>query len=271
MDGDGVPRSAWARARIRDAEGVVVVTGAGVSAESGVPTFRGEDGLWKRHRPEDLATPGTFQRDPRLVWEWYAFRRRRVSSCSPNAAHRALARFQAARPDVTLVTQNVDGLHERAAAEEALEGVPPPLALHGSLFHVRCTACEHRAPHREPVDATSESTLPRCPACDALLRPDVVWFGESLDPAVLADAFAAARSASLCLVVGTSAVVQPAASLPLATLEAGGVLVEVNPAETPLSPRASARLADPAGRVLPDLLGPRPPGVHDATEPADSS
>lgn len=248
-----------ARGALDAAARVLILTGAGVSAESGVPTFRGEQGLWKRHRPEELATPSAFRRDPRLVWEWYAYRRGLVAACEPNAGHRALARFQAARPGVTLVTQNVDGLHERARREAGEVGGggygAPPLELHGSLFRVRCVTCGERTFHTGEIDAASDATLPRCP-CGGLLRPDVVWFGESLDPAVLERAFAAASGADVGLVVGTSAVVQPAASLPWSTLESGGFVVEVNPEATPLSSRASARLVGPAGAVLPRLFEP---------------
>lgn len=253
-----------ARALVKDARRVVVVTGAGISAESGVPTFRGEDGLWKSHRPEELATPGAFRRDPALVWGWYQWRRDLVARCAPNPGHRALAAFAARRPATRIVTQNVDGLHELAAREHAERGggepAAPPMELHGGLFRNRCSGCGLRSSGREEaVDASSAETLPRCPSCDALLRPDVVWFGEGLDGALLEDAFQAARSADVCLVVGTSAVVQPAASIPLATLESGGALVEVNPEPTPLSGRCRTTLRGPAGRVLPDLLEPSDP------------
>lgn len=253
---------------VREARSLFVLTGAGVSAESGVPTFRGDGGLWKEHRPEDLATPGAFRRDPRLVWEWYGWRRTRVARAAPNPGHRALARLALLRPGVTLVTQNVDALHEEALHEEALHeeahrevaerGEVPdelrPIHLHGSLFRTRCTGCARGSSHSEAVDASSEASLPRCHACGELLRPDVVWFGESLPPAVLERSFEAAGRAEVALVVGTSAAVQPAASLPLATLEAGGDLIEVNPDPTPLSGRASVRLRGPAGTVLPDLV-----------------
>lgn len=242
-----------AAAGIGGARRVVVLTGAGVSAESGVPTFRGPDGLWKSHRPEELATPGAFARDPRLVWEWYQWRRDLVGGCAPNPGHRAIARLQAGRPDTVLVTQNVDGLHAMAARETGAEGARI-LELHGSLFRVRCARCPWRAGRREAVDATSEASLPRCPECGALVRPDVVWFGEGLDREVLEGAFHAGREADVCVVVGTSAVVQPAASIPLATLEGGGVLIEVNPERTPLSPLAMATIRAGAGEVLPCLL-----------------
>lgn len=245
------------RRLLAEARGVVVLTGAGVSAESGVPTFRGEDGLWNRYRAEELATPTAFRRDPRLVWEWYAWRRETVQGCRPNAAHRALARLALERSDVMLVTQNVDGLHEAAARGEAGRRDPSPalpLELHGSLFRVRCTRCSHRESHRGPVDPSSEETLPRCSSCGELLRPDVVWFGESLPPGVVERAFEGARAAGLCLVVGTSARVHPAASLPLAARDGGGLVVEVNPADTALSEQADLVLRGPAGEILPALL-----------------
>ena len=250
-----------ARQLLGSAERTLVLTGAGVSAESGVPTFRGPDGLWKSRRPEELATPQAFRADPRLVWEWYGWRRQRLGACRPNAAHRVLARLTLRNTRSRIVTQNVDGLHERALEEaSAADGaVPPPkrafpLALHGSVFRVRCVACAVKFPHRDPIDASSDASLPRCPDCRGLLRPDVVWFGEALDPLVLEDAFEAAESAQVCLVVGTSAVVQPAASIPLLTHRAGGVVVEVNPQRTPLSPIARFRFRTGAAEVVPRLL-----------------
>jgi NAD-dependent deacetylase len=246
-----------ARRLLSEAEGVAVLSGAGLSAESGVPTFRGEGGLWRSYRAEDLATPQAFRRDPVLVWEWYAWRRGLVGACRPNAAHRSLARLALERP-VAIVTQNVDGLHAVAATEEAGEGDPTPalpLELHGNLFRDRCSRCGARAPALPDVDPSTSDSLPRCNVCDGLLRPDVVWFGESLDPSVLQEAFVRASQADVCLVVGTSALVHPAASVPLSTLRAGGSLVEVNLERTPLSPHAAATLLGPAGEILPRLLG----------------
>jgi len=246
-----------ARALVSRARRVVVLTGAGISAESGVPTFRGPGGLWKTHRPEELATPQAFRADPRLVWEWYAFRRDTVAACHPNAGHRALAGFALGGREVRIVTQNVDGLHALAATEAAGAGSPEPampLELHGSLFRVRCVQCNWAAYHREPVDTSSPDALPRCPECGGMVRPAVVWFGESLEEHVLVEAFEAAEAADLCLVVGTSAVVHPAASVPLVTLRAGGSVVEVNPEETPLSPVAAVSLRGPSGEILPELL-----------------
>jgi NAD-dependent deacetylase len=220
---------------------VAVLTGAGVSAESGVPTFRGEDGLWRNSRPEQLATPEAFRRDPALVWEWYDWRRGLIGSCTPNAAHEVLAEMEAALPDFTLITQNVDGLHRAAGSRSVLE-------LHGNMWRVRCTGCgKVTEDHRVPLPEVP----PRCSKCGALLRPDVVWFGESLPLEVLEAAWAAAARCRLMLVVGTSAVVQPAASLPLAALRNGARLVEVNPNGTPLSRHAHEVLRGPAAQVLP--------------------
>ena len=254
-----------ARRLIDSARRIMVLTGAGVSAESGVPTFRGPDGLWRKHRPEELATPQAFAADPRLVWEWYGWRRERVGACRPNAAHEAIAHLTLEHEDARLVTQNVDGLHE-LALEEVAEAADEsrfsrdstdraaPIRLHGSLFRTRCTACGDRTSDRHPVDTESDTSLPRCKQCAALLRPDVVWFGEGLDPEILQDAMEAAESADVCLVVGTSGIVHPAASLPLLTRQSGGVVVEVNPEPTPLTEIAASSLRGPAGKILPTLL-----------------
>jgi NAD-dependent deacetylase len=250
-----------ARELVRSAGRIVVLTGAGVSAESGVPTFRGQGGLWKTHRPEDLATPEAFARDPRLVWEWYAWRRGLVSGCDPNQAHRALARLALDEPGrTTIVTQNVDGLHHRAARALAEEWgtVSPepayPLEVHGAIHRNRCSGCSRLEEHPPVVDASGPDTLPRCPTCGALYRPDVVWFGEPLDPAVIGAAFEAAREADLCLVVGTSALVHPAASVPEVTLQSGGAVVEVNLEPTPLTPRATCSVPGRAGELLADIV-----------------
>ena len=254
-----------ARRLLRAARTVCVLSGAGVSAESGVPTFRGEEGLWKSYSPEELATPQAFRRDSRLVWEWYDWRREKIRACRPNPGHEALARFALGPRTVRIVTQNVDGLHEEAARKAAGGGDPSPalpLELHGSIFRVRCTACSYTIPHREPISTDSVADLPRCPVCGNLLRPGVVWFGESLDGEVLSEAFRAAQASEVCLVVGTSAWVHPAASVPLATRDAGGSLIEVNPTETPLSPVVSVSLRGASGQVLPLLLeGLCPPGT----------
>ena len=253
------------RAReILSEDAAVALTGSGISVESGVPTFRGEEGLWRRHRPEELATPAAFDRDPRLVWEWYAWRRGIVRECRPNAAHRAIARWSLESDGRTVVTQNVDGLHADArrelAGDGAASGPGRPIELHGSLFRVRCTACRARRPSTGPIDASSVETLPRCPECGALERPDVVWFGESLDREALDAAFGAAEGARACLVVGTSARVQPAASVATVASRTGARLVEVNPETTPLSRIATVSLRGPAGELVPSVLPEGRPG-----------
>ena len=220
---------------------VAVLTGAGVSAESGVPTFRGHGGLWRNFRPEQLATPEAFRHDPALVWAWYDWRRGLIGACAPNAAHETLAEMEARLPDFTLITQNVDGLHQAAGNRNVLE-------LHGNVWRLRCTVCGKLSEDRR---GPLPQIPPHCSACEALLRPDVVWFGESLPSEVLEAAWTAAAHCRLMLVIGTSAVVQPAASLPLVALRNGARLVEINPAETPLSPHVHERLRGPAAEMLP--------------------
>ncbi len=259
-----------ARELLSEAGTVLVLTGAGVSADSGLATFRGADGLWRNYRAQELATPEAFARDPRLVWEWYGMRREAAASCEPNAAHLALARFAIERDGITIVTQNVDGLHTRAAEMLAVEQPPAgegrvvradenkaarlPLELHGCLFRVRCTQCEARYGHREPIDASAVNTLPTCRSCSSMLRPDIVWFGEPLGQAIEI-AFSVAQEADLCLVVGTSAVVQPAASIATVVRQAGGSIVEVNPEPTPLTSLAAVSLRGGAAEVVPSLVG----------------
>lgn len=260
-----------ARALLAEARRVVVFTGAGVSAASGVPTFRGAGGLWRSFRPEELATPEAFARDPRLVWEWYALRRALVAECRPNAAHRAIARWAAAviarGGSAVVATQNVDGLHQRAAAAaEAEDRIPaaPVLALHGSLFATRCSRCDWRAPEDDrdgahvagrPLDLTARETLPRCPRCGGLQRPGVVWFGEALDEGMIGAAYDAAARADACLAVGTSALVHPAAGIATAAARAGAAIVEVNADETPLTARATVSIRGRAAEVVPLVLG----------------
>ncbi|HEY75618.1 MAG TPA: NAD-dependent deacylase [Thermoflexia bacterium] len=219
---------------------VVVLTGAGISAESGVPTFRGPEGLWRSFRPTDLATPEAFRRDPALVWEWYDWRRQRIAACQPNPAHRVLAEMEAVIPDFTLITQNVDGLHQAAGSRNVLE-------LHGNIWQVRCTTCRWSGEDRR---VPLPEIPPRC-RCGGLLRPDVVWFGESLPPHILEAAWEATSRCQVMLVIGTSAVVQPAASLPVTAKRNGAYLIEVNPAETPLTPLADEVLRGPAGETIP--------------------
>jgi NAD-dependent deacetylase len=260
---EGLKRSLEeAREAIRGADRIVILTGAGISAESGVPTFRDRTGLWARYDPQELATPQGFARNPEKVWEWYRLRREVVLGCEPNPGHEAVARLLMDRRGVTLVTQNVDGLHRRAL-DEALAASPLSrsasgrrpriLELHGNLLRDRCSRCAY---HRLFQDLADFPPLPACPECGALLRPDVVWFGEMLDSATLDEAFSRAREADVCLVVGTSALVHPAASVPMATLEEGGMIIEVNSQITPLTRMAHFVLQGWSGTLLPQLLGP---------------
>jgi NAD-dependent deacetylase len=249
---------AAARAVLNAAVRVVVFTGAGVSAESGVPTFRGAAGLWRSFKPEDLATPIAFGRDPRLVWEWYAWRRAMVARCNPNPAHRSLARWMLARAGVTLVTQNVDNLHERAAREvaggDAAAGLAEPVRLHGSLFHDRCTRCFVRVEGAAAVAAEAVEALPHCPECGGLMRPDVIWFGELLPGKAVEAAFAAAAEAEACLVVGTTGLVYPAAGVVHTAKAAGARVVVVDPGETEFDNLADVKLVGQAGAIVPSVV-----------------
>jgi NAD-dependent deacetylase len=238
---------AQAREAIRGARSIVVLTGAGISAESGIPTFRDAmTGLWARFRPEDLATPEAFRRDPRTVWDWYAARRQTVEAASPNAGHRALVALEAAcaarGARFILITQNVDGLHHASGSRNVVE-------LHGNIRRAKCFDQGHPAASWEESGGP-----PRCRACGSMLRPDVVWFGEMLPEGSLEAAFRAARECDVLLSVGTSGLVEPAASLPFAALEADAAVIEVNPDATPLTPRATVSLPGAAGEILPRLV-----------------
>jgi NAD-dependent deacetylase len=229
---------------LRGARSVAVLTGSGVSAESGVPTFRdAQTGLWARYEPQALATPEAFASDPRLVWEWYEWRRRLVRDAEPNDGHRALAELERLVRSFSLITQNVDGLHRRAGSENVLE-------LHGNIIR---SVCSVEGVEAEPR-ADGESVPPLCSGCGAFLRPDVVWFGEALPEDVFAVAAEAARSCDVFLSVGTSSLVYPAASLPSEAARSGAVLVEVNPDDTPLTQHADYALRGRAGEVLPALV-----------------
>ncbi len=231
-----------ARQWLRNASRVVALTGAGVSAESGIPTFRGAGGLWKQFKPEDLATPQAFAKDPRLVWEWYDWRRVLIAQTEPNAGHRALASLESAKPNFTLITQNVDGLHERAGSRRVLK-------LHGDIWRLQCPSCGRDWPDRR-------TPLPKLPphcGCGSVARPGVVWFGEPLGE-VWAEAEHAAREADVLLVIGTSAGVYPAASLAQIARSAGARVIEINPDETPLSAHVDLSLRGRAGDLLPQLV-----------------
>jgi NAD-dependent deacetylase len=226
---------AIAEVRRHPPQRVVFFTGAGVSAESGIPTFRGAGGLWRNFRAEDLATPEAFARDPAMVWEWYEWRRGLIRAAAPNAAHAAMARLR----DAVIVTQNVDGLHARAGAHEVIE-------LHGNLFRVRCSAEGTVSAATDPFNALP----PRCD-CGALLRPDVVWFGEMLPDEEVGRAMASIREADLLVIVGTSGVVYPAAGL--VSLHRG-LSIEINPAATPLTSDCTIAITATAAAATPPLV-----------------
>ncbi|MCA8915493.1 MAG: NAD-dependent deacylase [Planctomycetes bacterium] len=230
---------------LRKARRVAVLTGAGISAESGVPTFRdAQTGLWAKYEPTQLATPEAFARDPRLVWEWYAWRRELCSAAKPNAGHLALVELEKRFADFTLTTQNVDGLHLLAGSRRVLE-------LHGSIRRYKCfdtgRLLEGEPPH-------CDNPPPRHPQTGGMLRPDVVWFGEALPEAALMESLRAAREADIYLTIGTSALVYPAAALPIEAQRAGATVVEINPTETPCSKFATFSLRGKAGEVLPAIV-----------------
>ncbi|MEU0078714.1 NAD-dependent protein deacylase [Micromonospora tulbaghiae] len=261
------PEPAEAGRLLAAARRPVVFTGAGMSAESGVPTFRdAQTGLWQRYDPQELATPAAFRADPALVWGWYEARRRGVRRALPNPGHRAVAAIQARLPETVVITQNVDDLHERG-------GVPAPVRLHGSLFAPRCSACARPAPlpsdlpphdelepqggpesRGEPEPHDGPLTPPACAGCGAPVRPGVVWFGEALPSAALDAAVEAAAGCDLLLTVGTSALVHPAAEIPLVAARLGAPVVQVNPVPTPLDAICAVNLRGPAGEVLPALV-----------------
>ncbi len=233
--------------RVSRAARLIVLTGAGVSKESGIPTFReAQDGLWARYDPMEMASERGFLRNPKLVWEWYEYRFGMVASAQPNPGHRAIAALEEVVPAVTVVTQNIDGLHQASGSTRVLE-------LHGSIQRYKCFGGKHTGYTRDDFAGQSEKP-PRCPRCGDLIRPDVVWFGEYLPQQVMQDAYAACRAADVALVVGTSGVVQPAASLPFVAQDAGATVIDVNPEEDEISGMADIFLRGKGGEVLPRLL-----------------
>ena len=232
------------RSLLRGTLKLVALTGAGVSQESGLRTFRdAQVGLWAQYKPEDLASPQAFERDPKLIWDWYAWRREAVKGVRPNAGHYALVEIEKRIPQFTLITQNVDGLHRMAGNQSVLE-------LHGNIQRVRCSTC---STFTETWGDDSES-VPRCKECDGLLRPDVVWFGEALPRDQLEAAVEAARSCDVFFSIGTSGVVRPAASLAHAAKNKGAILVEINAEPTPLTPKVNYFLKGKSGEILPELV-----------------
>lgn len=235
--------SGAARSVLKQASRIAVLTGAGISAESGIPTFRGPGGIWRTYKAEDLATPEAFARDPKFVWEWYDFRRSAIAEVQPNAGHRALVELEERVERFTLITQNVDGLHNRAGSRNILK-------VHGDIWTLRCTVCGRE---REEHSARLPQVPPHC-ACGGMERPGVVWFGEGLPLETWSRAQQAAEQAEVLLVVGTSAVVHPVAGLARLAKSKGAMVVEVNLAETPVTAGADYSLRGPAAAVLPELF-----------------
>ncbi len=231
------------RNKLWQAQCVVVLTGAGISAESGVPTFRGEGGLWKQFRAVDLATPEAFSRDPKLVWEFYNWRRELLAPLTPNRGHYALAEIERRAPHFTIITQNIDGLHRKAGSKNIIE-------LHGNIWKIRCTGCE-----MVQEDLTVPlPEMPSCSSCGSLLRPHVVWFGEMLDPQILNAAFDAILRCDMMIVIGTSGTVQPAASMGLQAKRNGATVAEINMEPTPYTDLYDISISGKSGEILPQLL-----------------
>jgi len=226
---------------ISNAEYLIALTGAGISKESNVPTFRGEDGLWRNYDAMELATPDAFRRNPTLVWEWYTWRQGLIAECSPNPAHHTLVTWEKRGLLKTLITQNVDGLHIRAGSKHVHE-------VHGDLWALKCSSCDYEGRLDSPAVG-----IPSCPDCASNLRPDVVWFGESLDRNTISNVYNELELADVCIVIGTSSLVQPAASFPLMVKQRGGQLIEVNVERTPLSSAVDFHLSGKAGEILPKL------------------
>jgi NAD-dependent deacetylase len=227
--------------RIRNAKSASVLTGAGVSAESGIPTFRGAGGIWEKYDFTKLATPQGFKEDPRLVWEWYQLRQREIKKAKPNAAHITIVDMEDYFPRFSVLTQNIDGMHSKAGSRNVVE-------LHGSIWRMRCARDGLTIQNDDPV-----TEIPPMCQCGSILRPDVVWFGEQLSPDVVDEASRVANESEVMFVVGTSAVVYPAAALPAITKNSGGLVIEINLEPTDITSYADASLFGPAGEMLPAL------------------
>jgi NAD-dependent deacetylase len=227
--------------QIKEAKKIVFVTGAGISQESGIPTFRGKDGYWKKYDPMQLATIDAFYQNPKLVWEWYEERRKNIFAAQPNKGHLAIAEL-AAHKDVIVLTQNIDGLHQKAGSKKVFE-------LHGSIIRIKCTVCNYTG----DITTSFDFLPPKC-KCGNMLRPDVVWFGESLPQDVWTNAIMHAQSCDVMVIAGTSLVVSPANTLPLYAKQNDAVLIEVNPERTSLSEDMSLSLRETSANALPHLV-----------------
>lgn len=244
---------------IRDSKRLVVLTGAGISKESGIPTFRDAlDGLWARYDPQQLATPAAFQRNPKLVWDWYQHRRALIARASPNPGHYAIAELEKVLPSVSsapsvplvVVTQNIDGLHNIAGSRDVI-------AVHGDIRRNKCFAGCQGEPTLidvEELEWDRQAGPPRCPHCGAYVRPDVVWFNETLPADALERALHLCQTCDVMLVVGTSGVVMPVAAFPHYARENGALLIEVNPNETPITTLVHIHLSGPSGVILPEVV-----------------
>ena len=227
--------------KLRESEKIIFVTGAGISQESGIPTFRGSDGLWRKYDPMKLATIDAFYEDPKLVWEWYEERRRNILAAKPNPGHVAIAELEK-KKQVHVLTQNIDGLHQRAGSKSVYE-------LHGSIITIKCTSCDFK-----DKISSSFSELPPLCKCGNMLRPDVVWFGESLPQDVWQAAMAHASSCDAMIVVGTSLAVSPANLLPVYAKQNGAMIIEVNPEDTSMSESMDLSIRSSAAKTLPELV-----------------
>lgn len=227
--------------QIKDAQKIIFVTGAGISAESGIPTFRGKEGLWRKYDPMQLATIDAFFENPHLVWEWYEERRKNILAANPNKGHFAIADL-AKHKDVIVLTQNIDGLHQRAGSKNVLE-------LHGSIIRIKCTICDFK----DNITSSFDELPPKC-KCGNILRPDVVWFGEGLPQDVWSEAILHAQTCDVMIIAGTSLVVSPANTLPMHAKQNGAVLIEVNPEKTVMSSDMDLSVRETSANALPKLV-----------------
>ena len=230
--------------KLKSSKNTVVLTGAGISAESGIPTFRGKDGLWKNYDPTELATPEAFNKNPELVWEWYNWRREIISKASPNKGHLSLADLEKKQRHFTLITQNVDGLHSKAGSKNILE-------IHGNIWRIRCTVCGETVYN---YDIPLNKIPPRCENCGGLLRPDIVWFGEQLPSNIISQVQEELYNCDLMFVIGTSGVVQPAASFAFIAKQRDAFIVEINIEKTPVTEISDIFLSGKSGDILPLLI-----------------